>query len=150
MKYKLDLRSNEALYLQLARQIRSSLSKGELIAGDQLPTVRQLAQETGVNFNTVSRAYRVLEGEGFVITRQGRGTFVWKIPSRENIENAQKQNLEILTRRYFQAVTRLASSPEEVAAIVVKYLQAWKELGPPPGSEKQVTDETMSIEDVNR
>ena len=149
MKIRLDLRSNEALYLQLTQQIRDSLTKGELLAGDQLPTVRQLAQEIGVNFNTVSRAYRLLEAEGLLITRQGRGTYVWKIPSGESIENAQKQVLEELTCHYFQAVTRLSSSPEEVAAIVVKYLQAWKELGSLPRFEKPAPHLSMSIEDVN-
>lgn len=136
MKYELDLRSSEPLYLQLAHLIHYSLFSGELQAGDQLPTVRQLAQETGVNFNTASRAYRVLEVEGLIITRQGRGTFVWKIPSNKNIENIQKQSLELLTRQYFQAVTRLSFSPEEVAAIIVKYLQTWKDLGTPPSFEK--------------
>ena len=55
----LDFRSKEPIYRQIVNQIQDRLGSGELEPGQQLPTVRQLATELGVNFNTVARAYRL-------------------------------------------------------------------------------------------
>src|SRR5215212_1529852 len=61
---------------QLAWQIQALITNGRLQAGEQLPSVRALAENAGVNVNTVRAVYERLEGEGFVITRHGRGSFV--------------------------------------------------------------------------
>lgn len=61
---------------QLAWQIESLIASGRLRAGEQLPSVRRLAEVAGVNVNTVRAVYGRLEGEGFVRTEHGRGTFV--------------------------------------------------------------------------
>jgi len=61
---------------QLAWQIEALIANGRLQAGEQLPSVRQLAEVVGVNVNTVRSVYARLEGEGFVVTEHGRGTFV--------------------------------------------------------------------------
>ena len=63
-KIKLDFRSNEPIYLQIAGQVERLVASGDLQLGDQLPTVRELATELRINFNTVGRAYRVLEEVG--------------------------------------------------------------------------------------
>ncbi len=68
--------SNEPIYLQIAAQISEAIAKGELAAGDQLPTVRKLAGELVINPNTVARAYNVLEGQGLIVSKIGAGTFV--------------------------------------------------------------------------
>lgn len=73
---KLDFRSGDPIYLQIVRQIQDLVAKGEMSEGDQLPTVRQLASELRVNFNTVARAYRMLDDAGVISTQQGRGTFL--------------------------------------------------------------------------
>jgi GntR family transcriptional regulator len=57
-------------------QIRKAIAGGTLGAGDQLPTVRQLAVELRINPNTVARVYKELEHQGLIATRQGSGTFV--------------------------------------------------------------------------
>ena len=64
------------LYQQMIDQIRRRISSGRLSAGDRLPSVRTLAEELTVNRNTVSRAYRELERDGFVVSRHGDGVFV--------------------------------------------------------------------------
>ena len=58
---QIDFRSSEPIYTQNVEQVRQLVARGELQEGDQLPTVRQLATDLRVNFNTVARAYRILE-----------------------------------------------------------------------------------------
>ena len=62
----IEFESGEPVYRQVARQIREKIVYGELIPGHRLPSVRLLASDLGVNLNTVARAYRALEEEGFV------------------------------------------------------------------------------------
>lgn len=64
------------LYFQLLRQIKHMIATGRLNPGDELPSVRALAQQLVVNPNTVVRAYRELEAAGLIGTRRGSGTFV--------------------------------------------------------------------------
>jgi DNA-binding transcriptional regulator YhcF (GntR family) len=61
---------------QVRRAVRRAIAEGALRKGDPLPPVRKLASKTGVNLNTVARAYRMLEEEGLVETVRGRGTSV--------------------------------------------------------------------------
>src|SRR5439155_21303122 len=61
---------------QLTWQIQALITGGRLGTGEQLPSVRRLAEVAGVNVNTIRSVYERLEGEGFVVTRHGRGTFV--------------------------------------------------------------------------
>jgi DNA-binding transcriptional regulator YhcF (GntR family) len=61
---------------QLAWQFQALITGGRLLPGEQLPSVRRLAEVVGVNVNTVRAVYERLEGEGFVVTRHGRGTYV--------------------------------------------------------------------------
>jgi GntR family transcriptional regulator len=76
IEFHLDARSDVAPYLQLVRQVRQALRLGVLREGDQLPTVREVVEQTAINPNTVLKAYRQLENEGLVGVRQGVGTFV--------------------------------------------------------------------------
>jgi GntR family transcriptional regulator len=61
---------------QIVRGLRSAIALGEVKPGDELPPVRQLAHDLGINLNTVARAYRSLEARGLVHTARGRGTRV--------------------------------------------------------------------------
>src|SRR5207302_2530202 len=75
-QFALDLHSGVPVYRQLIDQVRSGMALGSLAAGDQLPTVRQMAVDLAINPNTVMRAYRELELGGLLETHQGTGTFV--------------------------------------------------------------------------
>lgn len=75
-EFGLDLHSGVPIYRQLIDQVRAGMASGTLSAGDQLPTVRQLAVDLAINPNTVMRAYRELELGGLLETQQGTGTFV--------------------------------------------------------------------------
>jgi GntR family transcriptional regulator len=75
-RFALDLHTGVPVYRQLIDQVRAGVASGTLAAGDQLPTVRQLAVDLAINPNTVMRAYRELELGGMLETHQGTGTFI--------------------------------------------------------------------------
>jgi GntR family transcriptional regulator len=106
----LDHRSGVPIYLQIVEQVRQQVSIGELGPGDQLPTVRQMATDLRVNFNTVARAYRLLDEAGLISTQQGRGTYIWEAPNEETLKQLKKKSLEELTRNYLDETSRLGYS----------------------------------------
>ena len=75
-RFAIDFHSGVPVYRQLIDQVRGGIASGSLTAGDQLPTIRQLAVDLEINPNTVMRAYRELELGGLLETHQGTGTFV--------------------------------------------------------------------------
>jgi GntR family transcriptional regulator len=88
---KLDLRSGVPVYRQIMDQVLGGISTGSLKAGDQLPTVRQLAVDLAINPNTVVRAYRELEIRGVLATQQGTGTFITdKQPEKNDLERQRR------------------------------------------------------------
>ena len=74
--YTIDVRSRVPIYEQLKQNIIKLISTGILAADEQLPGVRSLARELGINPNTVQKAYSELESEGFIYQAAGRGSFV--------------------------------------------------------------------------
>ena len=82
--------SGVPIYLQLMQQVRHAIETGALKPGEQLPSIRPLAEELVMNPNTVAKAYRELEHEGVIELRQGAGAFVSdKAPTRESAERLQ-------------------------------------------------------------
>jgi DNA-binding transcriptional regulator YhcF (GntR family) len=75
-RFRLDLHTGVPVYRQIIDQVRGAIASGSLAAGDQLPTVRQLAVDLAINPNTVVRAYRELELGGLLESHQGTGTFI--------------------------------------------------------------------------
>ena len=76
MQVRISDQDGVPIYVQLVNQIKYLVSSGRLAAGEQLPPVRKLAEQLLVNPNTIARAYRELENEGLVTSRQGSGVFV--------------------------------------------------------------------------
>jgi GntR family transcriptional regulator len=76
MVVSIDASDRTPIYAQLERAFRAAIAAGRLQAGEQLPTVRQLAVELRVNANTVARVYAELERAGVFETRRGVGSFV--------------------------------------------------------------------------
>jgi len=135
MQIKIDFRSSQPIYIQIMEQVRQMVATGELKQGDQLPTVRQLAAELRVNFNTVARAYRLLDEADLISTQQGRGTYIWEKPTQETLELLRQQSLESLTNRYLSEAARMDFSPEDVQTIIEATLQLWRQQGPPLAHE---------------
>ena len=74
--FNISTGSNKPIYQQLTDQVRLAVTNGKLAVGDQLPSVRALAEELVVNPNTVARAYGELTREGLLESRAGRGVFI--------------------------------------------------------------------------
>jgi GntR family transcriptional regulator len=92
---QLDPASKVPVYQQIMRQVRHLGYSGRLRPGHQLPTVRELAVQLGVNFNTVARAYRLLQGTGVLYAQQGRGTFFAARASARQRQGALLRTLTI-------------------------------------------------------
>ena len=90
-RFAIDLHSGVPVYRQLVDQVRSGMASGSLNAGDQLPTVRQLAVDLAINPNTVMRAYRELELGGLLETHQGTGTFIANKKLQKNSPERERQ-----------------------------------------------------------
>jgi GntR family transcriptional regulator len=127
MPFHIDFRSGIPIYIQIMEQIRQMVANGDLKPGDQLPTVRQLAIDLQVNWNTVARAYRLLDEAGLISTQQGRGTFIWELPSEEATRLLQQQTLSGLTRHYLAEAARLGVSPQEVIRFFQQEIAAWEQ-----------------------
>jgi GntR family transcriptional regulator len=110
---RLDFRASVPLYLQIARQVEQLLTSGDLKVGDQLPTVRELATELRINFNTVARAYRVLDEARIISTQRGRGTYIWEQPNEETMQDLRRKTLEELSKKYLLEVQRLGVTADE-------------------------------------
>jgi len=129
MNLEIDFRSGIPIYLQVVERIKERIASGRLKPGDQLPTVRSMALELRVNFNTIARAYRILDEVGIISTQQGRGTYILEMPPPEVAENLRQQSLEALTQRYISEVVRLGSSPNEIARMIQEQVAKSKENG---------------------
>ena len=86
----LDYRDARPIYAQIMGGIKEQISTGVLRPGEKLPSVRELAGALAINPNTIQRAYRQLEMEGWIVTMPGKGCFVCR---DERKAEAEKQQL---------------------------------------------------------
>lgn len=127
LNFELDFHSGLPIYTQIVNQISGRVANGILKPGDQLPTVRALALELRVNFNTVARAYRILDEARIISTQQGRGTYIMEKPPPKVTEKLRQETLAGLTQRYVSEAMRLGFSQTEVRQMVSEQLKVWKE-----------------------
>lgn len=98
MIIELDMASSTPIYVQLRNQIVKGIGKGELKAGEKLPTVRQLASDADVNTMTVNKTYQILKNEGFIRTDRRLGAFVSEtIAEDADFKEKLKSELELLS-----------------------------------------------------
>lgn len=87
--------SDVPIYMQIRNQIVMGISSGELEGGEQLPTVRALAMEMGINTMTVSKAYQLLKTEGYIMTDRKNGARIrTSIQKQGNISDSNKAELK--------------------------------------------------------
>ena len=123
---RLDSRSPTPLYAQISTRLRVAIAAGELRPGESLPSVRQLASQLRINPATVVQAYRALEAEGLVATRQGAGTFVLDVPAnRRSTERAEEARR--LVRDLIADAGRLGIPVDELRQAVDHELNGRKE-----------------------
>ncbi|MUV14174.1 GntR family transcriptional regulator [Lysobacter sp. HX-5-24] len=103
---------------QIVDAVRMKIATAELSPGDQLPSVRGLAQQLTVNPNTVAKAYAELTAEGWVESRQGLGLYV--APPRQRLSDAERsRRLDEAIQRFLHEVIQLDFAPDEVQARLV-------------------------------
>ena len=113
-KIKVEFQSGIPLYEQILHQLQALIEEGVLTPGNQLPTTRQLAVKLGINFNTVARAYRLLDQEGLISTQPGRGTFVLDPNRKKSSKKGKTSHIEELARFYIRKAGHLGFEREEI------------------------------------
>ena len=104
---KIDFQSDEALYIQLRNQIILGIATSTLREGDVLPSVRQLAENIGINMHTVNKAYSVLRQEGFVTIDRRRGAIVsLDVDKLQALDEMQKNLRVLLAKGRCKNITR--------------------------------------------
>ena len=81
----INFRDARPLYEQICSSVRRAISTGLIQPGEKLPSVRELAAQLAINPNTIQRAYRTLEDEGWIISSAGRGSFASEVPVTEQL-----------------------------------------------------------------
>ncbi|MBO8167914.1 MAG: GntR family transcriptional regulator [Thermoanaerobacteraceae bacterium] len=108
----IDHSSGVPIYVQLKQKIKYAIAANIFPPETKLPTVRSLAVALKINVNTVSKVYSELEQEGILVTKQGKGTFVKKIPAPE--EKLRQERLEQLARYILVEAYEMGLKPEEL------------------------------------
>ncbi len=88
--FQLDLRSRLPIYMQIVEKLKELIINNVLKPDEQLPSVRALAQQIAINPNTIQKAYRELESQGYAYSIVGRGSFVYDIQHGETNEKLEK------------------------------------------------------------
>ena len=96
MVIEIDFNSDEAIYIQLCNQIIMGIATSQLQEGENLPSVRQLADTIGINMHTVNKAYTVLRQEGFVNIDRRRGAVIAVDVNKARALQEMKETLAIL------------------------------------------------------
>lgn len=101
--FELDVRSRKPIYEQLTDKVKEMILHGILQTDEQLPSVRTLSQQLTVNPNTIQKAYRELEREGYIYSLQGKGSFVAPMKKEQN-ETKKAEVRDALLRLMVEAV----------------------------------------------
>jgi GntR family transcriptional regulator len=122
--FTINTGSNTPIYRQITEQVRLAVTQGKLAVGDQLPSVRALAEDLVVNPNTVARAYADLTREGLLESRAGRGVFVTQ--KRKVYSRAEgRRRLEPLLSSLIGEAMILDFKPEELREAFEEQLSKW-------------------------
>jgi GntR family transcriptional regulator len=105
-------------------RIKQLVASGQLQPGRQLPTMRQLAADLRINYNTVGRAYALLDQEGVISTQQGRGTFIASRLSEAQIQQMRLDKLRSMIGQVLEEARVLGYSPRELQDVVEEQLAA--------------------------
>jgi GntR family transcriptional regulator len=120
VQLRLEFRDREPIYHQIVDQVKKLVASGSLKPGDQLPTVREVAADLRINFNTAARAYRMLHEEGVISTQQGRGTYVLEGRPPVEARRARREQLQGMIAGWLEDASRYGFEPDEVD-------RAWRE-----------------------
>ena len=122
MLIEIDFNSEEAIYIQLRNQVILGIATANILEGDSLPSVRQLAETIGVNMHTVNKAYNVLKQEGFITLDKRRGAVIALDENKIRAVEEMRQQLQIvLAKACCRAISR-----EEIHELVDEILDEYE------------------------
>lgn len=130
--FELDESSSIPIWLQLKNRFIYLITSGFYTPGDQLPTVRGLAAEVEVNYNTVSKVYQSLEEDGYIVSKRRQGAFVSDVSDKPGV--SANVMAEAVTAEYLQRCQELGMSLEDInaqftAALVAAKIKRERETG---------------------
>ncbi|CDQ21445.1 GntR family transcriptional regulator [Halobacillus karajensis] len=114
--FELDVRSRKPIYEQLVEKLKQLIINDVLKEDEKLPSVRELAQQLTINPNTIQKAYRELESQGYIYSLKGKGSFVHPSGKVNNEEELKKVREEL--KKLFAEAIYLGVSSEEIAALL--------------------------------
>ncbi len=122
MIIKIDFNSDEAIYIQLRNQIVLGIATSKLQEGDSLPSVRQLAEEIGINMHTVNKAYTVLKQEGLIrLDRRNGAVIAIDVDKLQALEDMKRQLMVVLAKGRCKNITK-----EEVYTLVDEIFEKYQ------------------------
>lgn len=127
MRLSVEPESKVPIYIQLEEQLRAVIAAGQLRPGEQLPTIRTLAADLRVNYNTIARVYLDLHRDGVISTQRGRGTFVAGVPDELQVARARYEKLRAIVRSAFEEAHRLGYAAGEIGPVFGEELAQWRE-----------------------
>ena len=113
----LDYRDVRPIYAQIIDSFKAQITANVLKTGDKLPSVRELASDLAINPNTIQRAYRSLEAEGWIVTVPGKGCFV---SANSDCQSQERNRLLAVLEETCTALVSLGLSREELAERIRK------------------------------
>jgi len=122
MTIQVNRQSGTPLYLQIVDQVKYLIATGGFQPGERLPSIRQLAVDLRVNFNTVAHAYKELGREGVISTQLGLGSFVSDQPDQLPLAQRRRELLGSLFSKPFIEARRLGYSMREIEEAVIEQL----------------------------
>lgn len=127
MNLHVEPESKVPIYIQVEEQIRALIAAGQLRPGDQLPTIRGLAADLRVNYNTIARVYLDLDRAGVISTQRGRGTFVAGVPDSEQMARVRQEKLQAIVRSALDEARTLGYAPGEISSVFAEGIALWRE-----------------------
>lgn len=120
--FEIDESSGLPVWVQLRNRFVYLIKTGHYQPGDQLPSVRTLAAEAAINYNTVSKVYQDIERDGYIVSKRGRGTFVHD--GYRDSGDAAADAADSLADVFIQQCRELGVPRREIVALVEKRLEA--------------------------
>ncbi|WP_438445033.1 GntR family transcriptional regulator [Gorillibacterium sp. sgz5001074] len=117
---QLNFNSPKPIYLQMVDEVKKALARGELLPGDKIPSLKERAQMSQVNPNTVQRAYQEMEREGLTETLRGQGTFIKKDP--ELLQRIRSEMAQAAVLQFIEEMQGLGIEPGETERLLHDHL----------------------------
>ncbi|MDO4868714.1 MAG: GntR family transcriptional regulator [Bacillota bacterium] len=126
--FELDMKSRKAISDQIIENMKELIVSGVIKADDKIPSVREMAGQLLVNPNTVQKAYRTLEAQGYIFTVKGRGTFVadtscLPVDSRE-LQEAKTQIRDSISKLYYLGIKK--TEAKDIVEQIIDERGDWK------------------------